>query len=50
LGNAAGVYLAALWNSTIDPLFTLLVTLSTIASTPNSFQSSESPFEYVLLM
>ena len=44
LGSAAGVWSASLWNKTILPFLTLLVTLLQILSgVALSFQSRESP-------
>ena len=43
MGSAAGVWSASLWNSTIEPFFTLPVTLWQIVSgVAVSFQSRES--------
>ena len=48
LGNAAGVWSASLWKSTIEPFLTFLVTLSQIFSgVALSFKSSESPLAKV---
>ena len=45
-GSASGVCSASLWNSTIEPFLTLLVTLWQILSgVALSFQSSESPLD-----
>ena len=46
LGSAAGVWSASLWNSTIEPFLTLLVTLlQMLSGVALSFQSRESPLD-----
>ena len=46
VGNAAGVWSASLWKSTIEPFFTLLVTrLQILSGVALSFQSSESTLD-----
>ena len=42
VGKAAGVFLAPLWNNTMDPGFTFLVTRSIICCGVGFFQSNES--------
>lgn len=42
-GRAAGVFLAALWKSTMDPACTLAVTRLVMSPAERSFQSRLSP-------
>ena len=48
-GSACGVCAAALWNSTIEPGFTLSSTRRQIASTPGFFQSRLSTSHWIVV-
>ena len=51
LGNAAGVWSASLWKSTILPFFILLVTrLQMLSGVAESFQSRESTLDIKVIL